>query len=115
MSNVKNGHQAKPEGETTMYGLIGSFKAAKGKRADLIELLLTDVGEMPGCYSYVVAEDPKDEDTIWITEVWESAEAHKASLNIPAVKCAIEKAMPMIASFGEHRETNVIGGHGLST
>ena len=96
-----------------MYGLIGSFKATKGKRSELIALLLDDVGAMPGCRSYVVAEDPNDEDNIWITEVWDSAEAHKASLAIPAVKKAIEKAMPMIASFGEHKETKVVGGHGL--
>lgn len=92
-----------------MYGLIGSFKAAKGKRSELIALLLDDVGEMPGCRSYVVAENPNDEDNIWITEVWDSAEAHKASLAIPTVK----KAMPMMASFGEHKETTVVGGHGL--
>lgn len=97
-----------------MYGLIGSFKATKGKRQELIELLLTDVGEMPGCYSYVVAEDLNDEDGIWVTEVWESADAHKASLAMPAVKSAIERAMPMIARFGEHKAIRVVGGYGLN-
>ncbi len=96
-----------------MYGLIGSFKAATGKRSDLVAILLADVGAMPGCKSYVVAEDPADADTLWVTEVWDSAAHHQASMEIPAVKPAISKAMPLIASFGEHRELNVVGGHGL--
>jgi quinol monooxygenase YgiN len=97
-----------------MYGLIGSFKAKPGKRADLIAILLSSVGEMPGCKSYVVAEEPADSDTVWITEVWDSPAAHKASLALPGVKAAIGAAMPLIESFGEHREIHVVGGHGLA-
>lgn len=96
-----------------MFGLIGSFKAAPGRRDELVAILLGDVGAMPGCRSYVVAEDPAQADTLWVTEVWDSAEAHQASLQLPAVKAAIAKAMPLIAAFGEHRELRVRGGHGL--
>jgi len=32
-----------------MYGLIGSFKAASGKRDELIAILLSNVETMPGC------------------------------------------------------------------
>lgn len=96
-----------------MYGLIGSFKAAEGKRAELIAILLADVGAMPGCKSYVIAEDPSDEVTVWVTEVWDSQASHKASLETPAVKAAIGKAMPIIAGFGQHTETRPVGGHGL--
>jgi quinol monooxygenase YgiN len=98
-----------------MYGLIGSFKATPGKRVELVAILLASVGAMPGCKSYVVAEDPADSETIWVTEVWDSQASHKASLGLPAVKSAIAKAKPLIASFGEHREINVVGGHGLAT
>lgn len=96
-----------------MYGLIGSFSAQPGQRDALISILLEGVGELPGCLSYVVARDPKDENLIWITEVWDSAESHKASLDLPAVKDAIARAMPLIASFGQHTETVPVGGHGL--
>jgi len=96
-----------------MYGLIGSFKAAPGRRSELVAILLGDVGPMPGCKSYVVAEDPADTDTLWVTEVWDNSDSHKASMEIPAVKAAVARAMPLIASFGEHREVHVVGGHGL--
>ena len=97
-----------------MHGLIGSFTATPGQRAALAALLLEDVGPMPGCRSYVVAEDPTDDVTLWITEVWDDAAAHRASLSLPAVQAAITKARPLIAGFGEHRELRVLGGHGLA-
>lgn len=96
-----------------MYGLIGSFKAAPGQRDALLAILLENVGGMAGCFGYVVAEDPKDPDGIWITEVWDSPESHKASMEVAAVKDAISRAMPLIASFGEHIQTRPVGGHGL--
>ena len=96
-----------------MYGLIGSFSAQPGKRDELVALMTASVGDMPGCLSYVVARDPKDPDKLWITEVWASAESHRASLKLPAVAATIEKAMPLIAAFGEHIETEPVGGTGL--
>lgn len=96
-----------------MYGLIGSFSAHPGKRDDLIALMIASTDDMPSCLSYVVARDPADPDKLWITEVWDSAESHKASLNIPAVAATIRQAMPLIAGFGDHIETVPVGGHGL--
>lgn len=96
-----------------MYGLIGNFIAVAGERDALMEILLECTDEMPGCLSYVVATDPKQADTLWITEVWTDAESHKASLQLPAVKAAIARAMPLIASFGEPTLTAPVGGYGL--
>ena len=97
-----------------MYGLIGRFLAAPDKRDELVSILLEAVGDMPGCLSYVVATDPSDTDSIWITEVWDSAESHKASLGLPQVQAAIARARPLIAGFNEHIQTAPVGGHGLS-
>ncbi len=96
-----------------MYGLIGKMKAAPGQRDALIAILLDGVSGMPGCLSYVVAKAPDDADAIWITEVWDSAESHKASLQLPSVKDAITKGRPLIAAFESHVETTPVGGHGL--
>ncbi|KAA2284761.1 putative quinol monooxygenase [Arenimonas fontis] len=97
-----------------MYGLIGKMKAAPGQRDALIAILLAGTDGMPGCRSYVVAEDPTDPDAIWITEVWESQQHHLNSLNLPAVQAAIAKARPIIAGFGERFETRPVGGHGIA-
>ncbi|MAI90033.1 putative quinol monooxygenase [Ponticaulis sp.] len=96
-----------------MYGLIGKFVAAEGKRDELISYLLEGLTDMPGCLSYVVAREPSDEVTIWVTEVWETSGHHLASLQLPQVQAAIGKARPIIAGMERMAETDVAGGVGL--
>lgn len=95
------------------YGLIGRMLSTPGKRDELIDILLSGVSGMPGCMSYVVARDLEDENALWVSEVWESKQAHEASLTLASVRDAISKGRPMIAGFGERFETEPIGGHGL--
>ena len=96
-----------------MYGLIGKMLCVPDTRAEVIAILLDGIHDMPGCLSYVVAEDPTDANAVWITEVWDRQESHAASLALPAVKAAIAKARPLIAGFGERFTTTPIGGHGI--
>jgi quinol monooxygenase YgiN len=96
-----------------MYGLIGKIKATPGQRDALMGILLENAGQMPGCLSYIVAEDATEADALWVTEVWESQEQHRASLSLPTVQHAITRGRPLIAGFGERFETAPIGGHGL--
>jgi quinol monooxygenase YgiN len=96
-----------------MHGLIGKMTIAAGKRDEVLAVLLGSTTAMPGCLSYIIAKDPKDENALWITEVWDSAESHKASLSLPAVKEAIAKARPLITGFSDYITTIPVGGHGL--
>ena len=96
-----------------MFGLIGRIQATPGDRDLLAEILISGVGGMPGCLSYVVARDPSDADTLWVTEVWTDRESHQASLALPSVRDAITRGRPLIASFGDRTETEPLGGHGL--
>jgi quinol monooxygenase YgiN len=104
---------ATSEGSHDMYGLIGRMKAKPGQRDALIAILIEGVSRMPGCLSYIVAQDSADADAIWITEVWESKESHEASLSLPAVKAAISKGRLLIAGMDSATVTTPIGGHGL--
>jgi quinol monooxygenase YgiN len=101
------------DGKHAMYGLIGKALAAPGKRDELIAILLEGTREMPGCLSYIVAKDTADPNGIWITEVWDSEESHRASLALPAVKAAIAKGRPLIAGFAERFTTEPVGGQSL--
>lgn len=96
-----------------MYGLIGRMKAQPGQRDALAAILLEGTGAMPGCLSYVVARDTADADALWITEVWDSADSHRASLAVPEVQAAIAKGRPLIAGFDNRTETEPLGGFGL--
>ena len=84
-----------------MFGLIGKMRAAPGKRGDLIAILGESTEAMPGCLSYIVAEDASDPD---------NETSHKASLQLPSVQSAITKARPIIAGFDMSVKTNPIAG-----
>ena len=95
-----------------MDGLIAKLTAVPGKREELIGILKESDG-MPGCFSYVVARDIADENTIWVTEVWDSVASHDASLSLPSVKNAMLRGRPLIAGFQKIAVTNPAWGIGL--
>jgi quinol monooxygenase YgiN len=96
-----------------MYGLIGRIRAVAGKRDELVAVLTGGSGGMPGCLSYIVALDAADADCLWVTEVWDRRESHRASLQLPQVQAAITKGRPLIAGFDSQVETAPVGGIGL--
>ncbi|MES2724158.1 MAG: putative quinol monooxygenase [Pseudomonadota bacterium] len=104
---------AQAQENPAMYGLIGKMTARPGQRDALITILLEGVSGMPGCLSYIVAQDPRDADAIWVTEVWDTAASHRASLSLPSVQAAIAKGRPLIAGMEAGTQTVVMGGHGL--
>ncbi len=65
-----------------MYGLIAKLTLLPGKRDEMIAILKEGTAAMPGCLSYVVAKNSADENTIWVTEVWDSLASHDASLTL---------------------------------
>ena len=95
-----------------MYGLIAQIAAVEGKRSELASILMA-IGPMEGCVSYVVAEDASREDALWVTELWESEEAHAASLELPRVREAIERGRPLIVGFEQRIVTTPVGGVGI--
>jgi len=98
-----------------MYGLIAKLTTVPGKREEMIKVLKESAADMPGCFSYVVAKDAADENTIWVTEVWDSESSHDASLLLPAVKNAIAQAKGIVASFEKVAVTTPVWGAGLPT
>jgi len=91
------------------FGLIGHLRAQPGRRDDLAAILTEGSGGMPGCLSYVVAEDLTDPDGLWVTEVWVDRAAHRASLELPSVQEAIARGRPLIVEFDQFHETRPLG------
>ena len=96
--------EARMEEVIPEYGLIGQMMAQPGQRAALIAILSEGTGAMPGNMGYLIGEDSANPDAIWIVEVWETKNAHAASLQLPAVQAAIKKGRPLIAGFGTRAE-----------
>ena len=93
-----------------MFGMVGRMRAAPGKRGELLAILSRGARTMPGCIHYIVSEDMGDADGIWITEVWDSEESHKASLQLPEVRSAIANGRPLIASFDTSARIRPVSG-----
>lgn len=104
---------AGPQGEHPMYGLIAKLTAVLGKRDELIKILKEGTRSMPGCRSYILAKDALDANAVWVTEIWDSAASHDASLTLPAVKDCMAQAKPLIAGFEKVAVTNPVAGVGF--
>ena len=101
------------QGASEMYGLIVKMTIVPGKRDEMIHILRESAADMPGCFSYVVAKDVADENILWVTEVWDSATSHDASLSMPQVKSAIPQAKPLVANFERIAVTIPVWGQGF--
>ncbi|MEW2134254.1 putative quinol monooxygenase [Streptomyces sp. NPDC005435] len=97
------------------YGYIGSMKVKPGHRAEVVAVLVAGTDGLceAGCHLYVVTESATDEDTVWVSEVWESKEHHDASLQLPEAKAAISKVLPLLTGEFTRQETHVTGGLGV--
>lgn len=100
-----------------MYGLHGSLRAHPGQRDELVRHLLEAARALEsfeGCHLYVVSEDAADPDLVWVTEVWESQGAHRASLQLEPVQALIAAARPLLAAPPEGGSEMIpVGGKGL--
>lgn len=89
-----------------MFMLHGRLAAQPGRRDELLAILSEGAQseEMAGCRMYLVAVDETDDDGVWVTEVWESEDAHAASLELDRVKERIARAMPILDLAGFRRQ-----------
>lgn len=96
------------------YGYFGTMRVRPGKREEVLAILLRAADEMQagGCHAYVVGE-AEDPDVICVSELWESKEAHDASLQLPETREAIAQAMPMLTGEFTGHEMTVRGGLGV--
>src|SRR5271170_2584521 len=94
--------------------MIAKVTLIPGRRDEMIEILKESAADMPGCLSYVVARDAADENTIWVTEVWDSLASHDASLSLPAVKDAIPRGKALVSNFERIAVTSPVWGVGLA-
>jgi len=97
------------------YTMFGQLKAQPGKRDELAKMMLESAETlegMEGCIFYIINESVDDADVLWIMELWESAEAHAASLKNEKVLAVIQRCRPLIAGVSSV-PVRPIGGKGL--
>ena len=86
-----------------VFANAGTLGAAPGQRDALVAHLtrrnpaLAEVG----CLAYEVGTNDDEPNTVYVVELWESADAHRASLSLPAVQALIAEARPLLSgAFG---------------
>ncbi|WP_250003859.1 putative quinol monooxygenase [Actinoplanes sp. M2I2] len=96
------------------YGYIASMRTRPGHRDEVAAILTggADGLRAAGCHLYLVGLAADDEETLWVTELWESKEHHDASLRLPETREAIARARPMLTGEFTSRETTIAGGLG---
>ena len=93
------------------FANAGTLGVVPGKRDELVAHLTqrSDTLKQIGCLAYEVGVSDEDPDTVFVVELWDSAEAHQASLALPEVQVSIATARPLLSgAFGGFR-FNVVG------
>jgi len=88
------------------FANAGTLGAAPGKRDELVALLTrrNDALSRVGCLAYEVGVNDDAPDTVYVVELWESAAAHRASLELAEVRDVISAARPLLSGeFGGFR------------
>lgn len=88
------------------FANCATLGAQPGSRDELVAHLVRPSEELAaaGCLVYEVGVSDDDPDTVFVVELWTSAEAHRASLELPSVRQAIADARPLLSGkFGGHR------------
>ena len=92
--------------------MITKITTVPGKRAEMAAVLKEGAAAMPGCLSYIVALDAASENTLWVTEAWDSQASHDASLSLPQVQRAVAQGRPLVAAFERIATTQPVCGVG---
>ncbi|MDQ7991178.1 MAG: antibiotic biosynthesis monooxygenase [Propionicimonas sp.] len=89
-----------------MFANVGTLGVLPGRRGDLVAHLTgrSDSLAASGCLLYEVGVDDSRPDTVFVMELWTSAQAHRASLDLPEVQASIASARPLLSGeFGGFR------------
>lgn len=64
------------------------------------------------CYAYIVGTSDSPNE-VWVSELWQSKEAHDASLEPEDIRSLVMTARPLIANMPAGTEFTAVGGKGF--
>ena len=93
------------------YANVGTLGSVEGARDRLIEILTRRSSELEraGCLLYEVGVNDEQPDTVFVAELWTSAAAHHASLQLDSVRAAISEARPLLSGEMDGFHFDVVG------
>ena len=93
------------------FANVGSLETKPGQRDAVLSILVRPMAGLKeaGCLLYEVGVNDAVPDTVFVCELWESQEAHRASLELESVQSAIEEAMPLLTGEMGGNQFTVLG------
>ena len=93
------------------FANVGSLETKPGLRDAVLSILVRPMAGLKeaGCLLYEVGVNDAVPDTVFVCELWESPEAHRASLELASVQAAIEEAMPLLTGEMGGNQFTVLG------
>lgn len=93
------------------FANVGTLGTKPGHRDEVVAILTRRNAQLQeaGCLLYEVGVDDEHPDTVFVAELWTSAEAHRASLQLESVQAAIAEAMPLLSGEMGGSRFTVVG------
>lgn len=93
------------------FANVGTLRVAPGKREQVVAILTRHNPDLEpvGCLLYEVGINEEQPETVFVAELWTSAEAHRESLQLPGVRALIEEAMPLLTGDMGGCQFDVVG------
>ena len=98
-------------GKGMTFAHVGTLGVKPGQRDEVVEILTRRSTDLSGagCLSYEVGTSDGHPDTVFVAELWISAEAHQFSLQLASVQAAIKEAMPLLSGEMGGNSFEVVG------
>ncbi len=98
------------------YGLLNRLTTKPGKRDEVVQHLV-ESGRVfdanDACLLYLVTSPADDPTTIWVVDLWTSADAHTEALRDPSLQPHIEATVPLLEGMPEQTPLDVRGERSL--
>jgi quinol monooxygenase YgiN len=93
------------------FANVGTLGVLPGRRDELVAHLTrrSDTLAGLGCLLYEVGVSGEEPETVFVMELWVSAEAHRASLQLPEVQASIAEARPLLSGVFGGLRFDVVG------
>lgn len=93
------------------FANVVTLEAQPGRRDEVVAILSRRNPQLEevGCLLYEVGVSEERPDTVFVAELWESAEAHSAALRLDSVRAAIAEARPLMTGQVSSEKFDVTG------
>jgi quinol monooxygenase YgiN len=100
----------------SLHAQYTQFTSSSGKGKELVEVLMkvnNIVSKADGCRLFTISEEPENQDSIWVTEIWDSAEHQIISRSLDGAKELAIEADHLLLQPPRQITLKTVAGKGL--